>query len=204
MLYYLWIHRTRPALFSMPFFKAWAKRALTFPDLLQISLRRAILIARGASIGPTSCIGVARIDGPAARLQIKDSTFLGRVTVALHDKVEIGSHVCINDGVTILTASHDVADVDWTMFSKPITIGDYAWIGAGAIILPGVTIGQGGVVGAGAVVSKDVPDCAVAVGNPARILPDRRSRELRYDPVRFLAFQEAWLGPGFKSADAGS
>src|ERR1700722_14910803 len=109
MLYYLWAHRTRPAFFSTAFFEAWAKRVLTFPALLQISLRRAALIARGASIGPTSCVGVARINGSATRLRVKDSAFLGRVTIALHDVVEIGSHVCINDGVTILTASHDVA-----------------------------------------------------------------------------------------------
>ena len=51
-----------------------------------------------------------------------------------------------------------------------IRIGDDVWIGAGAIILPGVTIGEGAVVGAGAVVTKDIPPFAIVVGNPAKII----------------------------------
>lgn len=52
----------------------------------------------------------------------------------------------------------------------PIAVGDYAWIGAGAIILPGVTIGEGAVVAAGAVVTKDVAPRMIVAGNPARVL----------------------------------
>ena len=49
-------------------------------------------------------------------------------------------------------------------------IGDYAWIGAGATVLPGVRVGRHAVIGAASVVTKDVPDYAVAVGNPARVI----------------------------------
>lgn len=53
---------------------------------------------------------------------------------------------------------------------KPVVLKKGAWIATGAIILPGVTIGEGAIVAAGAVVSKDVPDFAVAAGNPARVV----------------------------------
>ena len=52
----------------------------------------------------------------------------------------------------------------------PITVGDHAWIGAGAIILPGVTIGAGAVVAAGSIVTRDVEPRTVVAGNPARFL----------------------------------
>ena len=55
-------------------------------------------------------------------------------------------------------------------YGKAVTIGNYVWIGGGAIILPGVTIGDNAVICAGAVVSKDIPANVVATGNPCRIL----------------------------------
>jgi len=53
---------------------------------------------------------------------------------------------------------------------KPVHIGKGAWVGAGSTILPGVTVGKHAIVGAASVVTKDVPDYAVAVGNPARVI----------------------------------
>lgn len=56
------------------------------------------------------------------------------------------------------------------VYGKPITIGDNVWFGGNCVVLPGVTIGNNVVVGAGSVVTKDVPDNAVVVGNPAKII----------------------------------
>ena len=65
--------------------------------------------------------------------------------------------------------NHDPYDLN-VLTCKPVEIGDYAWIGAGATVLPGVRVGCHAVIGASSVVTKDVPDYAVAVGNPARVI----------------------------------
>jgi acetyltransferase-like isoleucine patch superfamily enzyme len=78
----------------------------------------------------------------------------------------------------IHTANHEmeigtpIPDQGWTL--GPVSVGSDCWIGMGVCILPGVTIGDGCVVGAGAVVARDLPDYAVAVGNPATARRDRR------------------------------
>lgn len=190
----MWRHRCRPPLLSVAFLKCWAKRVLTLPSLLQMVFFRMRLVLRGASIGGDSCIGKAVVEGKVHMLSVGVSTFIGRVKIAVHDRVEIGANVCINDGVQILTASHDVRDPAWGRISKPVVIEDYAWIATDSLILPGVRIGRGAVIGAGAVVGKDVPANAVAVGNPLVIREGQRSSNLAYNPVRFLAFQDAWLG----------
>jgi len=156
--------------------------------------RTTELKRRGARIGQGTVLSALRLSGKPALLYIGSNSFIGRIDIQLQAEVEIGSHVCINDGVRLITASHDIRDPDWTTVAKAIRVLDYAWIATGAAVLPGVTIGRGAVVGAFAVVSKDVPDYAVAAGNPVRIRESIRSRDLRYSPTRFLAFQTAWLG----------
>ncbi|MDE6259831.1 MAG: galactoside O-acetyltransferase [Oscillospiraceae bacterium] len=104
------------------------------------------------------------------------------------DQVSIGKNVIVNSnclmmsrgGITIeddaqiaanvslLSNNHDLYE-RMVLTCKPIRIKQGAWIGAGATILPGVTVGRYAVVGAASVVTHDVPDFAVAVGNPARV-----------------------------------
>lgn len=87
--------------------------------------------------------------------------------------VYIGANVMLAPSVMIMTATHPLeADArnSGKEFAKPITIGNNVWIGAGAIINPGVTIGENSVIGSGAVVTKDVTSNVVAVGNPCRII----------------------------------
>lgn len=157
-------------------------------------MRLAMLAARGAEIEFPAVIGKCAGNGVWRHLKMGRGSFVGRVELQLHDQVSIGQNVIINDGARLLTASHDVGSADFELKTAPISLRDYAWVATGAIILPGVTIGRGAVVAAGAVVSKDVPDYAIAVGNPARLLTHRRSRNLRYQPLLHLAMIEAWLG----------
>ena len=190
---YLWLHRSKNSFLSKAFLVCWAKRTLTLNNLLKNNKRRKKLIKKGANISETAEIGFVNIGGNKSNLVIGNFSTLGRVEIALHDKVSIGNFVCINDGVILLSASHDVSDPLWQHKKSPIIIGDYAWIATNAIILPGVKIGKGSVVGAGSVVSKDVGDYAIVIGNPARAIHKKRTEILNYNPCEFLAANNAWL-----------
>ena len=87
--------------------------------------------------------------------------------------IYVGDYTMFGPNVMIVTAGHPI----WPklreqayQYNMPVRIGKNCWIGAGAIILPGVTIGDHVVVGAGSVVTKDLPSDVVAVGNPCRVL----------------------------------
>lgn len=88
--------------------------------------------------------------------------------------VTIGDGTQIGPAVQILAADHprDAAQrAAGLEFGRPVTIGRNVWIGAAALILPGVTVGDDAVIGAGSVVTRDVPGGATVVGNPARLRP---------------------------------
>lgn len=91
------------------------------------------------------------------------------LTVMARGGVEIEDEVMIGPDVSILTANHDLYDHQ-VLLVKKITIKRNAWIGARAIILPGVTIGENAIVAAGAVVTKDVESNVIVGGNPAKII----------------------------------
>ena len=89
------------------------------------------------------------------------------------DKITIGTKIAISRDVFVCTASHDISEPNRPLVTGSITICDGVWIGARAIILPGVTIGEGAVIGAGAVVTKDVEPWTVVGGNPAKLIKKR-------------------------------
>lgn len=99
-------------------------------------------------------------------------------------EVTIGKNVLIGPHCQIITVTHPVDDQEmrtggWEI-ARPVVIGDRVWLGAGVIVLPGVTIGEDAIVGAGSVVTKDLPARSIAVGNPAKVIryqdPSRRER----------------------------
>ena len=90
--------------------------------------------------------------------------------------VEIGNEVLIASHVAITTLTHDYTTESLKfgkIIFKSIIISDGAWLGAHSVVMPGVKIGKGAIVGAGAVVTKNVPDMAIVVGSPARIIKCR-------------------------------
>jgi maltose O-acetyltransferase len=88
-------------------------------------------------------------------------------------EISIGDNTLIGPGTMIVTANHPFEAEkrrDWSVSCIPIKIKEDVWVGAGAVILPGVTIGARSIIGAGSVVTKDVPPDTVVAGNPARII----------------------------------
>lgn len=118
-------------------------------------------------------------------ITIGDQTFVNVNCVFLDSAtIEIGANALIGPGVQLLTAYHPLAASEripagWTPESgqspyrtqaRPIRIGDRTWLGAGALVMPGVTIGDGTTIGAGSVVTADVPPNVLAVGSPCRVV----------------------------------
>lgn len=105
------------------------------------------------------------------------------LTVVDDADVYIGDSVMIAPNVTIATGTHPIVPElreKAYQYNLPIKIGNRVWIGAGSIILPGVTIGDNSVIGAGSVVTKNVPSGVVAVGNPCRVMREISRRDYEY------------------------
>lgn len=87
--------------------------------------------------------------------------------------IYIGDDCQIGPGCHIVTAQHPISPVlrkNQLQYNKPVRLGNNVWLGAGAIILPGVTIGDNSIVGAGSVVTHDVEANVIVAGSPAKIL----------------------------------
>lgn len=87
--------------------------------------------------------------------------------------IYVGDHTMIGPNVVLATAGHPILPELRPLayqYNMPIHIGKNCWLGAGVIVLPGITIGDNSVIGAGSVVTKDIPANVVAVGNPCKVL----------------------------------
>lgn len=95
----------------------------------------------------------------------------------------VGDYTMIGPNVTIATGGHPILPElreRGLQYNMPVHIGKNCWLGAGVILVPGVTVGDNVVIGAGSVVTKDIPDNVVAVGNPCRVLRPVGERDREY------------------------
>lgn len=111
-----------------------------------------------------------------------DCYFNSGTTFVDDAKINIGNYVMFGPNVTISTTGHPLSPEHRLdgMYSFPITIKDNVWIGAGAIILAGVTIGENTVIGAGSVVTKDIPANVVAFGSPCTVQRELNEHDQEY------------------------
>jgi maltose O-acetyltransferase len=147
--------------------------------------RARLLAAVGCDIAPGTAVGgyvyLIGKRGCARQLRIGSGCILGpEVTFCLDAPITLGTNVSIGPRAVLYTATHPLGIASRRMqldiLARPIVVEDGAWIGLGAMILPGVRIGRGAVVAAGAVVNDDVPDNSLVAGNPATIVQELPSR----------------------------
>lgn len=97
--------------------------------------------------------------------------------------IYVGDHTMLGPNVILATAGHpilpELREKEY-QFNIPVRIGKNCWLGAGVIVMPGVTIGDNSVIGAGSVVTKDIPSNVVAVGNPCRVLREIGEHDREY------------------------
>lgn len=142
------------------------------------SIRSFVLRLFGAKVG----LGIVLKPGIRVKypwlLSIGDHSWIGEdVWIDNLTTVAIGANACISQGAYLCTGSHDLSDPSFGLLVHTITIEEGAWVGARAVICPGVTVAQCAVVAAGSVVTKDVPANEIHAGNPARFL---KVREIRH------------------------
>ncbi|HET9582990.1 MAG TPA: N-acetyltransferase [Bradyrhizobium sp.] len=145
-----------------------------FRHLERVSIGDGVFIGEGAMV-QGHFHGDCRL---ADRVWIGPQVFLDARALTLRESAAIGP------GVKILTSAHTGMPAELPVnatdqLTRAVSVGPGADIGIGAMVLPGCRIGRGVIVGAGAVVTKDIPDLAVAVGVPARVIRFRGARPLK-------------------------
>ncbi len=98
--------------------------------------------------------------------------------------IYVGDYTMFAPNVTIATAGHpilpELRGASYYQYNMPVRIGRNCWLGAGVVVLPGITIGDNTVVGAGSIVTKDLPANVLAVGNPCRVVREINEHDRKY------------------------
>lgn len=145
---------------------------------------RGIFIGRDCVIYPRNRLVLGDMNAnPEANMVIGNNVLINAGGyLSGEGGLQIGNFVLIGPNVNILSAGHEFGNPDKPIQKQGLTYGkiiieDDAWIGAGSVVLQGITIGKGAIVGAGSVVTRNVPPYAIVIGNPARIVKYRNSQE---------------------------
>ncbi len=151
------------------------------------SVRKLYYRSMGVKIGKRSEINMKQYFLRPYCLSIGEDSHINRGCIFdARGGIKIGNSVSISYNVSMMTGSHDCYESDFPGQYLPIEIGNYVWIGIGAIILNNVKIGDGAVIAAGSVVTKDVMPYSIVGGIPAKEIGKR---------PRYLNYQCKWIFP---------
>jgi acetyltransferase-like isoleucine patch superfamily enzyme len=176
-LYHLW-QRARRKLFSLLVARSLAAfgRGSVIEPPIRLDQTGRIAIGANVYVGAGSWLQAVG-DGDEVAIEIGEgSSLAGNCTITAAQSVRIGARVLFARNVYISDHSHRFEDTSRAVLDQgitgilPVEVGDGAWLAQNVVVLPGVRIGRGAVVGANAVVRDDVPDYALAVGAPARVV----------------------------------
>lgn len=182
--------RARAKFFSVACSGAFASfgRGTVIEPPVRISGERRIALGSGIYVGEGSWLQALDGFGDAVAITIGDGTSIaGSCVLSAARSVTLGRNVLLARNVYVSDHSHAFDDPSTPVLAQgvdeiaSVVIDDGAWLGQNVVVCPGVRIGKGAVVGANSVVLSDVPDNAVAVGAPARIV---RSSPLSLEAVR--------------------
>lgn len=138
------------------------------------SWRRFLLRCFGAQVGKGVIVRpTVRITYPW-KVVLDDYVWVGdHAELYSLGPITIGRNSVVSQNAYLCTGGHDYSKVAFSIFAKPIVVGEEVWIAADVFVAPGVNIGSGAVVGARSNVFKDVPECAVVMGSPAVVIKYR-------------------------------
>lgn len=155
----------------------WLIQSLLFSNTPQFlyGFRRFLLRLFGAKIGKKVIIRQSvKITYPW-KVSIGDYSWIGDDVVLYSlGEISIGKNTVISQKSYICTASHDYLQSDFPIFAKKNIIEDECWLATDVFVAPGITIGKGSVIGSRSSVYKDIPANKVCIGNPAKIIRDRK------------------------------